>query len=104
VLFATLKPALLAATSRHAFAAPEPAPAAHKPAIQQMVAVPMTQTIDYMVCTGCNYANTRFSMICHTAYWFYTQSRMTTKSFYLAALAMPITTFQSASYARYAAV
>ena len=69
-----------------------------------MTAVPMTQAIDYMVYMGCNYTSTSFSTICHTAYWFYTQSRMTTKSFYLAALAMPITTFQSASYARYVAV
>jgi hypothetical protein len=47
-----------------------------------------------MAYTGCNYTSTSFSTICHIVYWFYIQSRMTTA----------ITTFQSASYARCAAV
>ena len=104
VFTATLKPAIPAAASRHPFAAHKPAPVAHKLAIQQMTTVSTTQAIDYKIYVGCNYTSTGFSTICHIAYWFYTQSGTTTEPFDLAALAMPITTFQSASYARYAAV
>jgi hypothetical protein len=83
-LTATLKPAIFPAAFRPAFAA-------HEPAMQQMTAVLMTQAIDYMAYTGCNYNSISLSTICHIAYWFYTQFRMTTESCYLAALALPIT-------------
>ena len=45
---------------RHAFAAHKPAPAAHKPAIQQMTAVPMTQWFNLPQCP-CKLSTTWFT-------------------------------------------